>query len=320
MDCLSTIVGISKTGCDCLNVDASESLSGLYLDDSNFGRIPLSAAVYDCSDEELIEYLNRLIPDAITEANRMLYMEFESQLIPRYQDYNFKLPRKEKYSRQLQATSGYYYMNIRPKYFRGSIMKISSIRIPNTTGTVKIIDEYGTEYYSGTQAAFTVVNLVMDRDYFIAYQSATRPYNYEFNCGCGGEDTGWKKYVYLGGATADTLNDLTFVEGNNSYGVIIEGHFSCDPFAPLCDLDYTNNNWGRVYANLVQLIAKRNFAGWIVSSGQITNYLTTQGEELPELIGYFNKEINDRLKFLPKAYNLTDCYQCGSSFKGAIIC
>lgn len=322
MECLDNIVGITKTGNACIladGMDASESLSGLFVDDTGIGRLPLSATVYDASDSDAVDFLTRLVPDAVKEANRMLYMAFEDNLIARYRDWNFKLPRKESYSRSLAATSGYYFMCLRPKFFRGSILKIRTLRIPATTGTIKILDEYGTEYYSGTQAAFTEVNLVLDRDYFIAYQSATRPYDYSFVCGCGGDDKSWKKWVFLGGGIADTLNDLSFAESNHSYGVIIEGTFSCDPFEPLCVMDFETNNWGRVYAYLVLLIARKNLAGWILSSGRVTTYLTTNGDELPALIEMYMTEIDKRVKFLPQAYNLTDCYTCGQITKGSIL-
>lgn len=321
MNCLNNIVGLSRTGCDCpcLDISPSSSLSDLYLDDSYMGRIPLSAAVYDCSDEDVTSFLNRLVPDSVKEVNRMLYISLEQNLVPRYRDFNFKLPRKESHTRQLEATSGYYFMNLKPKYQRGSVLRINKIRIPSTTGTILIRDEYGNNYYTGTQAAFTALNLVFDREYYICYQSVTRPYNYEFSCNCGGESKEWKKYAYLGGGIVDSLNDLDFKESNYSYGVILEGTFSCDPFAPLCDMDFLNNNWGRVYAMSVMLVARKNLIGWILSSGQVTNYLTTNGDELPGLLQVYQSEIDQRIKFLPQAYNLTDCYQCGMIGKGEII-
>lgn len=319
MDCLNTIIGISRNGYDCLDIDAGTSLSGLYLDDTNFGRIPLGAGVFDCSNEDFNQFVNRLIPDSVKEVNRLLYMQLERTQVPKYRDTPYKLPRKEDYSKLLPATDGYYYMCIKPRYFAGSIMRIKSLRVPNTTGTIKILDEYGTEYFSDVQTEFEPIYLTLDRDYFIAYQSETRPRNIKYRCRCGSDNLSWKNYVYLGGGTADTLDDLVFREDDYSQGVIIEGIFSCDPFAPLCDLDFENNNWARVYANAVLLTAKKNLAGWLLSSGQITNYITTNGDELPELIGYFNTQLETRIKFMAEMYSLTDCYSCGSITKGSIL-
>jgi hypothetical protein len=320
MECLENIIGISKSlCCDCLEIYNNESLSGLYLDDTNMGRLPLSAAVYDCSDTSAIDFLTRLIPNAVNEMNELLYRRMDSTLVSNFKDYNFKIPNKLSYSNLLPATTGWYFMSIKPKVVRGTKLKIKSIVIQSHTGIVKIIDEFGTELYSNTIANFTETTLTLDREYYIAYQSATRPRDIKFNCNsCSGVPQ-WNNYFSAGGGIVDDLDNLDHTVSENSYGIQLTAVAQCDSLAPLCDLDFVNDGWGRVYAMAVLNIARKNFAAWILSSGQITNYVTTNGEELPALIEYYMKEIDDRVKFLPTAYNLTDCYRCGYISKGDIL-
>lgn len=319
MECLNNVIGLSKTGYDCLNLDASESLSGLYLDDTNMGRLPLSATVFDCSDEQAIDFLERLIPNAVNEMNELLYRRMESTLVANFKDYNFNLPKKPSYSNLLPATDGWYFMSIKPKVVRGTKLKIKSIAINGHTGIVKIIDEFGTEIFSNTIANFIETTVTLDREYYIAYQSSTRPRDINYDCNCGSGRPQWENYFYAGGGIVDDLDNLDHITSNHSYGIRITAVAQCDSLAPLCDIDFVNDGWGRVYAMAVLNIARKNLAAWILSSGQITNYVTTNGEELPSLIEFYMKEIDDRVKFLPTAYNLTDCYRCGYISKGDIL-
>jgi len=318
MECLDNIVGLSKNGCDCIDLGVGEdSLSGLYLDDSNMGRLPLSASIFDCSDNDVVSFLGRLIPDSVKELNGLLYMEMEKNLVSNYRTYNFKAPKKESYSTLLAATAGYYFMAIKPKTVRGTILTLKTISVPVTTGDILLIDEFGTTLYEGIQTAFEETDLVLDREYYIAYQSATRPKDYKYKC-CG-QVPQWNNFIYLGGGIVTDLADLEYLPSEYSHGVIITGVAKCDSFAPLCDVDFENDPWGHSYAMAVLYIGRKNLAAWLLSSGQITNYITTNGEEIPALIDYCLREIEKRVKFLPQAYNLTDCYQCGYLSKGEIL-
>lgn len=320
MDCLANIIGLSVTGCDCVELNPSdESLSGLYLDDTTEGRLPLSATIFDCSDNDAVTFLNRLVPDAVSELNNLLYMEFEKQLVRKYKDYNFKLPRKLSYSSQLAATSGYYFACYKPKVIRGNNMTIKTVSIKGHTGNIKLIDEFDEILFDDVIAAWSEITLPMDRTYFIAYQSSTRPNDIKYKCGSCSSSEQYENFMTAGGGIVDDLANLEFTTSEYSYGIQIDAHLDCDPLAPLCDLDYLTNGWGRVYAYAVLNIARKNLAAWLVSSGQITNYITTNGEELPILIELYNKNIQERIKFLPAAYNLTDCYQCGYISKGQIL-
>lgn len=319
MECLNNVIGLSKNGCDCVELNASEeSLSGLYLDDTTEGRLPLSATIFDCSDNDTVSFLERLIPNAVNELNNLLYMEFENQLVRKYKDYNFKLPKKLSYSNQLPATTGWYFACYKPKVIRGNYMRIKSVSIKGFTGTIKLFDEFGDVYFEDSIGAFEEQKLLLDRTYFIAYQSTTRPNDIKYKCGSCNSSEQYENFLRAGGGIIDDLDNIDFTTSEYSYGIQIDCHLECDALAPLCDLDYTNNPWAHTYAFTVLNIARKNLAAWLVSSGQITNYITTQGEEIPALIELYNQNINERVKFLPKAYNLTDCYQCGYISKGQI--
>jgi len=320
MECLDNIIGLSLNGCDCIELNPSDtSLSGLYLDDSSEGRLPLSATIFDCSDQAEVDFLNRLIPDAVKELNGLLYMEFEKQLVRKYKDYNFKLPKKLSYSNQLPATSGWYYACYKPKVIRGNNMIIKSISIKGHTGNIKVIDEFGEILFDDVIAAYSELILPMDRTYFIAYQSAKRPNDIKYKCGsCNGREQ-YENFMSVGGGIVDDLDNLEFTESEYPYGIQIDCFLECDALGPLCDLNFETNPWAHTYAVTVLNIARKNLASWLVSSGQITNYITTNGDEIPVLIELYNKNIQERVNFLPKAYNLTDCYQCGYISKGQII-
>jgi hypothetical protein len=318
MDCLNNIIGLSKDPCDCFEIDATTSLSGLFLDDTTMGRLPLSAAAFDCSDPNFNAYLNRLRTDAVTETIDLLYKEMTNQLIQKVRDTVVNLPTKQSYSGLLPMQT-YHYIRIQPKAYRGLYLHISKLAIPNhdTSTNVIIKDDSNTLFFDDLLSNFTPMKLLLDRNYIIMYEPLTAPKNYKMKC-CGNSYP-FEQYLYISGGSTTDQNVINKFD-QYSHNIEMTAVISCDPFRFLCDIDFENNRWGRVFATTVLLVARKNMLAWIMNSGLITNYLTTQDpEQLNGLMNYYIDEIADRLKFLPSKYDYSDCYICGGSFKRSII-
>jgi hypothetical protein len=317
MECLNNIIGISKTPCDCLGIEATESLSGLYLDDTNHARIPLSAAVWDCSDPEINAFFERVRMDAVNETLDLLSMELNKSLLTNYQNTSFTIPTKTDFSGLLPNSGDFHFLCLKTVKIKGPYFKINKVQIPTHTGIFYITDSDGNTLFQGLQSEFKALRLDLTKDYFIAYQPTSGYRNYKLKC-CGNQPP-YKNLFESGSGTSSTLEGMKFTESNYSAGIILDVFSSCDPFKDLCYMDFKTEPWGRVFATTVLLVARKNLASWLINSGQYTNYTNTNSENLSKLIEYYMKEISDRIEFMPYNYNFAPCFRCAGVQKGSII-
>ena len=210
MECLKNIVGITDNPTLCLPF-YTQSLSGLYLEDTTAGRIPLSAAFYQ--NQQLIE---KLIPDAISEAIREVRLATEKRLLRVYNNHISNIGYRNDYTGLMSSTTGYYFMCLKPKNIRGAIMTINGINIYTGSGkylnNVKIMQGmYGeTVLYDGNVSDFTPLTIdVSHDDIFIAYQSGAAPRNF-MHKGCCGKVANYKGYVWVGSGTVDDLENIQY--------------------------------------------------------------------------------------------------------------
>lgn len=317
MNCIDNIIGVSRNGCECLEVDSSTSLSGLYLDDTTEGRIPLSAAIYDCGDADTVDFLNRIVVDAKNSALEKLSMSLESYFIKKFANASVSIPKKSDYSGPI-AEKDYYTFSIRPKV-PNLTLYIQSFDILLMTGefpedTIIEIWQDGVKIDEGTKTQFIEKRIQIKCDTIFKWTStAVRDIKHRC-CGAGSQ---WDSLVLFGGSSEDG-EDIIYKDSQYSYGVKMKARLHCDYYAFLCDFDFTHG-WGMVLAKLVQLIARRNLATWLIDNGKVTTYTTTNEDRLYDLMTMYEKEIDLRLKFLPTEYSYSDCFCNSRHIKGSII-
>ena len=309
------IVGISKTPCDCLGIEETQSLSGLYLDDTSHDRIPLSAAIWDCSDDGINEYFKRLILDSEQETKDNLRLSLDKYLRPRFTNMNFSIPTKKDWTSTKDPLNEFVYISIVPKNFSGNKIKIESIEVAGLgTNDFFILDSSGETIYQDSLENYQPITLTLDQVYYLGYHSDFPYRNYKFKC-CGNEPI-YQSIMQVGSGIG-ALEPCT--TGLHPYGIKLQVSSYCDPFEFLSTLDFINNPFGRVYAKTVQLTARKNFAQWLITSGMDTNYLTTNEDDIRSLIQYYMAEIENRLMWMAQNYNFSNCYFCGGLSKSEII-
>lgn len=322
MDCYSTLVGFSSTPCNCIE-GGTTSLSGLFIDDVSAGTIPLNQAVFNCNETTMENMLSTLIENATVEAIRELKKATSKSLLrKRYEDINSTVGKVSGYTAGLDASADWFYMTIKPRSIKGGYYKLNEINIHlftgSFTGTVKVIDESGTELFSDDIANFTGLKLKLDQSYYIAYQTEGNPKNFKHTLCCGYTPT-HLKYISIGSGTVSDLANLEYQENQYCQGIELKGFFYCDGFDFICDIDYENSDFGMVFAKAVQQIARKNLAYWMLTNDKITPYTSYNREQLTNLVEFLHKDISENINYLPYIYNHSDCYSCGSYVKGQII-
>lgn len=318
MDCLNNIVGITDTPNLCLPIYTT-SVSGLYLEDTSSGRIPLSSAFY--TNTQLIE---KLIPDAVKEAIREVRLATEKRLLRVYNSHMTTIGYRNDYTGLMSATTGYYFIALKPKNIRGAIMKLNAITIftqsGKHTGNIKILQGiYGeTVLYDGLIGNFEPMTIDMSHeDIFVCYQGAA-PRNF-MHRGCCGKTPKYSGYVWVGSGTVDDLENIQYQDSEYCQGIELQVIFDCDGFQFLDKLDFQRSPFGIVFAKLVQQIARKNVGYWLLTDSNVTAYSMVKEEEIRAVLDYLVNDIREMIAYLPENYDHSDCYRCTGVFKDEIL-
>ena len=300
MECLQNIVGLIGVENDCLpDLSVSESLSGLYVDDTTAGHIPLKASFWTDYDR-----IDRIIPDAINEAIKQTRQTIDKKLTRNFRTHNTKIGFKDDYTNFIQATDGYYMMSICPKKINGGTIRINTVDIwtinGKHTGNFNVVQD-GVPT-TKTSATWYPKNYHSESDIYIMYQG-DRPRDF-LHSGCCGKSAGYSGWAKVGGGIIASMNDAEFLESNYCHGIELNVTFDCNGFSEsiFCNIDYQNSNFGYAFASLIQLIARKNIAYNILSSDVVTPYLITSKEDVQTIINYITDEIQVTLNYLKESY------------------
>lgn len=317
MDCIKNIVGLLKEDDCCLiNLNYTESLSGLYLDDTTAGRIPLSVQFF--SNYENYE---RIIPEAINEAINVTRHKLDINLVKKYRQNRSLIGYRDDWTDFVQSTADWYYLSIKPFQINGGTIRLNAITIYTIngkhTGNVLVLRD-GTELYNGTIASFVPLNIDMTENIYIAYKG-DRPRNFK-HTGCCGKTGTYRGWCEIGSGIEAETTDFKHNLSDWSNGIELDVTFDCNGFGSIfCNTDFKNSGFGYAFASLVQMIARKNLAYYILTNDKINSYLLVQKEEINNIIGYLTSEIDKTLNYLPQAYNDSDCYICNGLYKGQIL-
>ena len=311
MECLNNIVGLVTMDNTCLDIDYIESDSGLYLDDTTAGRIPLKHSYYANND-----IYENIIPDAVNEAIRGLRVNAEKHLARNYRNHQIEIGFKNDYSGHLPV-SNYYYMSICPRKIKGGVIRINSVNIYTLTGKhsgnfTVVQDGQAT---TATSATWQPKNYTSD-DYIYIYYSGDRPRDF-LHTGCCGRNPSYTGWADVGGGMISDLSQLEYRSSSYCHGISLDVTFDCNGFNEqvLCNLDY-QTDWGQSFAWLVQSIARKNIGFNILTNDSITQYLICSREDVANTIEYLNNQIKVTTNYLLSTYNHSDCFRCRGISKG----
>jgi len=350
-DCLRTVVGISKNDCICYNAgDLPEyklSQSGLYLDDYLFG-IPLSypAAIHDCDHSDLwlllVEAREQGIRRFISEFGRAVATDGRYRKI--YRDFKGNIGGSKKIGTEIALT--YQVMELTPS-FSGPVMKINNVTVRGDellpgAASVLLLDQAMMDAddlsaplatFTGTFTGTTAVCVtsdglpvqvdlrLSDRFYLVWVNNSERiPHKIASErsvpgcCGKAATIAGWTTYTAASTYGLTNLSDWFTATKSEIYtqGVQVNVSFACDAFF-LCDtVNFEDDAFGRVVAELIVLYSNQQLIGYILSSDKVNIYTSARSEELIEKQKFIGEQIPDRLMWvaenLPVGANT--CYIC----------
>ena len=343
--CLKKVIGLSTAGCDCPELAAAsetykESLSGLYIDDMQYGlRLKDIAIKNDCSINNVWNLMDEARSQALREFQTSFLGEVQNEYKERLSRYNGNIGDYSQASQFLIHNNTYVGQKFVTKPYRGATWTIKKMGLwtnaPNDTEfTVNIISSDPTQTIDpvtvtvknnilNMAALTTPVELPMTDAmgnsityWFIWDRQTYSMKDVKYHCGCGGSRPLWMTYMDAAGYETDSLvnYDVTSA-GIYTNGLVMDSSLSCygtDFVCRIDDTDWVNDPYAAVIAKTIQLIAIVKLISYILNSGTVNRYVLIESEELNGRVANLNKEITWRMKWLTQKMpkGASDCFEC----------
>jgi len=274
--CYEYIIGLSRTNCKCYTIpdDASESLSGLYLDELE--SLNFISAITNCENNgDVWEQMERSRQIAVTMFRGDVNALMMNHFVLRRQNFSGGIGRAVVKNTLTQVAGQWYGMRIWCENVKSGYMLIKNIgTIFEQTGAISLqiwnnLGELVTTVDLNTLANKHQLNTesielplhspyIEHLEYYLIYQAgANQAKNNDLKCACGGfkpyfdihrpycrttqheRNYMWSNWVMVGGFHANTLpsfntDTMPYTTSNMLYGLTLEVDIKCRVDEVLC--------------------------------------------------------------------------------------
>ena len=348
-DCLSTLIGLSKTDCACFDsgkpVGANTSDSGYYLTDPVDG-IPMKFidAASDCEEGGSWEMLQNARTAAVTEFITDLNAAIGKYHKPKKRTFKGFIGDANE-NTTFSTSKDFVGLRFQPYSFKGGIQQFLSVSLnidTNASVTVYLYKstDLTTAVTSATVSAVanTWVNVDFDSQeiidlsspfcentyWYVVYElpAGAKPANNTMHCGCGSINARSDRWPYLAfvdavGVQADSYATLSSAKTDGKYtmGLRVEMVYTCSYDNWLCNLDYTHFNADDLQWQVAKTLqwAGIMYLGTLIINSDNINRLTILGK--PKVYGkrsHAEKEYQNAINYIAKNIPMDklDCFEC----------
>lgn len=351
MDCLNSIIGVTKTNCPCLQTgmtpeeiqELAVSNSGLYLDEIEGGLFLRDVVQLD-KCQTFIDIQKTAIETAKKHFQVDLFAKLNERIQVRKTAFIGEIGRPT-YTASMNTTGRLQFLKLTPNKDSDAILNLNLIRIflnQDTTTTVWVIEmkEGETEGRIVLQQEATSTNgivsipvkvaLPLKRDgvfvtYYVVYErtGTVQPRNIKSSCGCSGGDA-FAKYISADGGEAELFSSLTTASTDiYTHGISLDVSIKCETGTLICREYDENDAVALVTAFAVLYKAGELVIENVLNSGEVNRFTMLRNEHLWGKRNHFRKEYFDRIEYLSKVIDVSssDCFICRSDdfFLGHIV-
>ena len=342
--CLSNIIGITPSECECLNFPddweaINESLTGNYIHGDMEYSVPLTVpSKGDCGEGSIIDNLIKAREQAINCFIDMYTVELELLKKKTFKDYSDTFGEWKNNTPISYLSGDWVGFTIKPdQFYKGAVLCITcgtlsidceeefEIHVINTNDGSTVHTE---TVQGGVKSHFMMsVELPLYvgcqvQNYAIVYDAnGCRPYDIGFDCGCPSTDKipVWKRLRYFKsrGVQASSLEGIanSSVQNDKTHGLTIDFTLKCDGLSWLCSVDkdfWCKNAWGRIAARAMVIIANMKLISKLCQPGQVNFSGIMDSENLYKKNAYLTKKLQSLMEYLARTTptDISHCYLC----------
>lgn len=357
MDCLTNVIKLSKTTCECFDDDKpeefNEGLSDITLDQlEGFPFLSAIKASANCEAGGLWD----MMAGARTEAE----MQFKADLMACVQS-NLTMRRNNfkgiigdiAFNSTLSLTEDQAGIAFKPYPIDGGYYVVERIGLAfNTTQpiTVKVYSSEDTTVEIASYDMATAANNLQwvalspalklplwstrttQLEYYFVYEltGVYLPKNIRIDCGCGKtSDTSWKNWGSIKGIKGADATDYPNYTGTKELnGLLLDVKFVCEATRLICSdefpLDFENDGRAMQMAYAIRFKAAEIVVQKVLDSDEINRYTLMKREALYGKREHFRKKYEDWVAYLCENTEVTntDCLMCKTNnqvAKGTIL-
>ena len=340
MECLTNIIGVTRSTCLCVTDGLSQeqkeefaiSKSGLYLDELE-GAVSLQ----DIKTLDACGEYFRLAIESIKIAKQEFAKDIEIALSNQYENkpkYNGDLGNAS-YASFLAKTKPYQFMKVEPRYTGDAVIELQRMRLivsePDTVNFYLLAGyENETPQVIYTTTVETLPNIYTNiplpankkmpttvngraMNYYFVWQGAvtTQARDNKLSCGCGGGNA-YEDFVFLKGGQSDDLTMKNTVADEFSHGFNHTAMVSCETGALVCREYDANNSIAVATAAAIRYKANAILTQKILDSQTINRFTLMSREAMYGKRNHFNAEYRGSIDWLAMGVNVrqSGCWIC----------
>lgn len=262
-DCLTGLVGLSQSDCECYNAELTPELKlspfGLFIDDLEGIDMELIKNAVGCGDT-LEENFTKIYNSSIILFESDLQVAIAENYKQKFKPYTGRVGEK-KYDKPISVMplAG---IKLDTQYVEGASIIVNSVDLYfNAAGTInlqvykneELLDTIAIDVVEGkTNHAFEtplklpiVENGERNEYYFVYAPGALLPMNNKISCGCGGIESVRGKFFKPYGVKGSDFETLG-TDTNHAFGISLNVLVSCSVDNILCDLTVNNTFYVRL--------------------------------------------------------------------------
>lgn len=345
MECFDKIIGLSQTECECFDEekpeDASESESGVFLDQLEGFNIKIASGADDCAKGGIWDRMALAVENAKTDLVKDLLGCIGATYKPRYEIFSGQLG-DIAFKAAQTLTVPYAGIKLYPAQLRGGVTVLKRIGILIDTAVNVTVKVYKSENGVGALvnsyttavpvtanaltwlALSTPLELPMYSnncriDYFVLLQldGTFKPLDNKKDCGCGGVKRPYLKWMdFTGTKGTDPTNFNSFNNTTSINGLNLDVEIKCKTSEIICGpdrpLDFVNDSFSQYLAYGIRFRAAERLYRDLLATDVISRFTLMGREETEKQVVEWNAAYRQCISYLCDIVNIgnNDCLVC----------
>jgi hypothetical protein len=330
MECLNSIIGLSRTTCECLTNDLDSgavpdhniSNSGIFLDELEGFNLNIASAADDCAEGGIWERMQKAVENAKLDFKRNLLGCVNQQYAPRLKNFTWQLGQSTFNGTLNNVTGTHAGMRVSPAQIKGGFIYLKRIGVlinetapvtlqvySDVDGGTLIFENSATPVSAiantltwGTLAEPLELPMWNSDGHYIRYyvlmllNGTFKPKGNKKDCGCAGARRPYDQWLELLGVSGSDTSNLLGFKSNSTYmnGIVLDVDVKCKTTEIICSseypLDFENDGDAMNMAVTIQLRAGARLYEDILSSPEINRFTLMNREGIQSKINFWNEQ------------------------------
>lgn len=341
-DCLTNIIKLSRTTCECADLgdvpsDYDEGQSEIYLDELDGINLKMVGSIADCEKGGLWDLMAWARDEAAKQFKADLLSCINSNYTSRRPIYSGLLGQST-FTGSLSLSESKAGIIVTFPQIKGGTMKVKRIGLAINASTAVVVDVFNNDANQTTPIASYTINSTANtliyatlgtplelpmwsnnvnrlEYYFVYSRVGFQPKDMKGDCGCGGVAPGWKSWASVKGIKGSGTIYSQYSTDKYLNGILLDVDFRCQTSQLICSddkpLDFDNDGWDMQIGYANRWKAGELLLQKMLDSPELNRYTMMDREKTYGMRNHARKMYNDFIQYLCENKEIsTGCLVC----------